>query len=676
MPDALPPRPGLFAAATDNIVQHWRTATANNPPAPGSLRDGQLALEQNDPVRLWMGVPTSIDPSGMRVLFDAAATGGAPIDGFAYGKLNNLWARVLPLTGGTLTGALVLAGNATAALNPVSLQQMNAAIAAIPAGVVSWNTRKGDVVLQQLDVSAVAVGSFNGRIGAVTLQVADVTGLGFITSATSDARYVDVAGDTMTGPLQVSSTIVSTSTIKAGIGVGSAQLNPGDATNPGYLALYNPAGTRVGYVGWQVGGPRLQLQSENGYIGWSVNGDLQVSSNIGTTATITGGYIHSTGSIQADGDSNASGNMLAGRIRATNSIMNDTGAFYVANNANYYLARGQSTGRWSFVENGTENFGIDTSGNIWSRAAWTGTYAHATGSMDNDGQYRGDTLIVRSGLGIQYSAFTGYWIAYGWNGYVNVYVNGGYQGDLWMVGQNDGRYKAIGAYTPNQNVDAGAGPNFSWVYSSGDFGGHNCYIDGTLGLNFRGVYNSGVWYAFGWDGHLHIAINGGGQGPLAFVADVNARYSPNMNVDYHSNPTFWQVVSDSSGAAFNAPAGYGVSAGGWIGPGSDARWKKDVRSISPEAARAWVQQGHWCRFTMEIGDVSYEMAGVIAQEEIAAGRADLVRWVDSDDPRVAQGDAHSPAGKAAYYNYNDHIAFLTVALRDALDRIEALEARQ
>lgn len=53
-------------------------------------------------------------------------------------------AGYLPLTGGTLTGALTLAGNATANLQPVSLQQMNSAIAAIPpSGVTSVTAGTG-----------------------------------------------------------------------------------------------------------------------------------------------------------------------------------------------------------------------------------------------------------------------------------------------------------------------------------------------------------------------------------------------------------------------------------------------------------------------------------------------------------------------------------------------------
>jgi len=59
----------------------------------------------------------------------------APLGGLAYlrigGNQSNpgSWVPGLPISGGTLTGALVLDGNATVALNPVPLQQLNSATA-------------------------------------------------------------------------------------------------------------------------------------------------------------------------------------------------------------------------------------------------------------------------------------------------------------------------------------------------------------------------------------------------------------------------------------------------------------------------------------------------------------------------------------------------------------------
>ena len=52
------------------VVQHYRTAKPNNPPPANELADGELCIEQADPCRLWVGVPTTIDATGRRLLYD------------------------------------------------------------------------------------------------------------------------------------------------------------------------------------------------------------------------------------------------------------------------------------------------------------------------------------------------------------------------------------------------------------------------------------------------------------------------------------------------------------------------------------------------------------------------------------------------------------------------------
>jgi hypothetical protein len=63
----------------NNRARTLRTVTPNNPPPSGLLLDGQLAIEQANPMRLWIGVPTSIDPTGRRLLYDASALTGAVV---------------------------------------------------------------------------------------------------------------------------------------------------------------------------------------------------------------------------------------------------------------------------------------------------------------------------------------------------------------------------------------------------------------------------------------------------------------------------------------------------------------------------------------------------------------------------------------------------------------------
>lgn len=69
-------------------VQIKRTQTPDNPPA--TLDPGELALEMATPTRLWAGVPTTLDPSGKKLLFDSgfAVVAEPPI---APGTIDQYW---------------------------------------------------------------------------------------------------------------------------------------------------------------------------------------------------------------------------------------------------------------------------------------------------------------------------------------------------------------------------------------------------------------------------------------------------------------------------------------------------------------------------------------------------------------------------------------------------------
>lgn len=119
------------------IYQITRTSTPLNAPANGSLLPGQLAVEmatQPSP-RLWVGVPTTIDPTGRRLLVSSTGGGGggipdAPTDGQIYGRNGETetWAPVIPTAGGTMLGALTLNANAANPLEAVPLQQLNSTL--------------------------------------------------------------------------------------------------------------------------------------------------------------------------------------------------------------------------------------------------------------------------------------------------------------------------------------------------------------------------------------------------------------------------------------------------------------------------------------------------------------------------------------------------------------------
>jgi hypothetical protein len=69
-----------------------RTATPNNPPA--ALAAGELSIEMAVPCRLWVGVPTSLNPAGMKLLL----------------QIGDEEAQFVDVIGDTMTGALILSG--------------------------------------------------------------------------------------------------------------------------------------------------------------------------------------------------------------------------------------------------------------------------------------------------------------------------------------------------------------------------------------------------------------------------------------------------------------------------------------------------------------------------------------------------------------------------------------
>jgi hypothetical protein len=94
----LPPRRASRDTVGDNrqnVIQHFRTGTDNNPPPNNLLLDGELGIEQGTPMRVWVGVQPSLDPSGRKLLFDTSLIEGG-------------LGEYLPLVGGTMLGPIAL----------------------------------------------------------------------------------------------------------------------------------------------------------------------------------------------------------------------------------------------------------------------------------------------------------------------------------------------------------------------------------------------------------------------------------------------------------------------------------------------------------------------------------------------------------------------------------------
>lgn len=316
------------------------------------------------------------------------------------------------------------------------------------------------------------VQSFNTRTGDVSLQQSDVANVGFITSATSDARYVDVAGDTMSGGLNV--------------GNGAAIHDPLQIdVAQGYYARirHNVRNVRLWTAGTDTGG-KYVIADESGAtyrITIDTAGQTRIVGNLLSDGTIQtnngrivsyrsdvpsvvvyqpgyagGMWCDSTGNISfgwANGDGSpvdskiylrrsdgmviSNGGIYAvGQINA-DSFQNRSGRFYTYNTGNYYFQR-ESTGNWGFVENGGWIFRVEPNGSGW----FAGNVLVA-----NDGNFG---LLNAAGLGRQLRWDPSNFIEFNWT---DASTNHSRYGNNWWSGRSDlisSNYAAyvagIGAY--------------------------------------------------------------------------------------------------------------------------------------------------------------------------------------------------------------------------------------
>lgn len=173
-----------FATAKTEITA-LQNATTGAPflPESGGRMTGPMYL-YNDPTDAMMPVTKGYAD----VHYGPGGSGGggggipeAPVDAFTYGRNQGGWVRVLPLAGGTLTGALILAADPTAALGAVTKQYADA-IGTTANGAVqkAGSTMTGLLVLS---------GDPSAALGATTKQYTDA----------ADALKANAAAPTFTG---------------------------------------------------------------------------------------------------------------------------------------------------------------------------------------------------------------------------------------------------------------------------------------------------------------------------------------------------------------------------------------------------------------------------------------------------------------------------------------------
>jgi hypothetical protein len=120
------------------------------------------------------------------------------------------------------------------------------------------------------------------------------------------------------------------------------------------------------------------------------SGGLTVNGNAGITGTVNAAAGAFTGTLTGNTAT------FSGQVSAS-SFNSTSGTFSVA--PNYYLGRSTSDGAWRFVEGGTTNATIDTSGNITVRGNLYGTIIQATGAVQARG---GQTFMGAGGTGVAF----------------------------------------------------------------------------------------------------------------------------------------------------------------------------------------------------------------------------------------------------------------------------------
>jgi hypothetical protein len=209
----------------------------------------------------------------------------APLDHYAYGRLDAQWARVLPLNGGTLTGPLIVGATATV-LNTLLVDGQAGGVRSLQlatAGAPRW--------VMATDTS----GETGGGAGSnfVLAPCADSGAVQpSVISISRNARTITLGGPLLlagnaTQPLQA----VTLQQLTAGIGGPYLPLTGGTLSNPGNLAIagaltIGPSTYPVVYLNASAGANATAIQGQKaGAIRWQLqlpNGNAETGSNAGS----------------------------------------------------------------------------------------------------------------------------------------------------------------------------------------------------------------------------------------------------------------------------------------------------------------------------------------------------------------------------------------------------------
>jgi hypothetical protein len=651
-----------------NVAQHYRTITSNNPPPANFLLEGEISVEMNTPIRIWMGCPVSLDPTGRVCIFDWSQVGfpEAPATGLTYGRIGttHTWSEV-PQEAPT-DGRTYARQGSTQSWLPIAIGTATITVSDTPPslpvpGALWWDSQELNAYVYYNDGTSsqwTALIPFTGILDSPS----DGTVYG-----RSDSEWVNVlplsggSNAAMTGMLYMGGNRVT--------GIGTPQaIN--DATNKGYVdtsvanALTTVAGNYLPLTGGSLAGPGNLI----------VGGLLSVTGNVICANAIYGAnghYVGTTGS--AFGLYNSGGNPTLD-FAANNYLQ------YAGGNLNYY-----STGQHMFTGSVRSNYNSSS-----------GT----SGLMAVSATNGGTAQIQLTSLG-----YINFFIRCYTNGWLE-WINSGYNAVIMAMDNNgnltvNNLYRGIESYgtqvvwndggTYSINVTGNAGSVSNGVYNNG--GAYNivayCNVSGHAGyFNWSGQGGQPSWLWGGNDGtNMYVwnpsnfSVNyANSAGTASYANNAGGNFTVGGGISINGAVGTLSSSGNTYGAGGTGSGSWTVGAaintGSWyVGPGlatvSDRRLKSNIIDLTEDDAEAWIRAARPRRYLKE-GKPS---AGFIAQEELKTCREEAVMCFPDDGDLFAAPDGDIPAHVRLSRDYDMDIAYLTKALQAALNRLDVLEAK-
>jgi hypothetical protein len=386
----------------------------------------------------------------------------------------------------------------------------------------------------------------------------------YTTQAQNDARYLQLTGGTLLGPLTLAN---------------DPWLDLQPATK--HYVDINVA-TRLPLSGGTLTGPLILAADPGTALGAATK--QYVDNRVATRLPLTGGTLSGTL------------NVANGRIVSYNAGNNPS---FTVWDTNQGYAAGMFIGGGAALYFGT----MDGAGNYagtWFGYFDTGSNFHVSNNIYAGNDIHAPHFYADSTLGINYSALSGHWIGFGWNGNLNLYVDGGYQFDIASTNWVNSNFATYGW------VNGQGYATYSWV--NGNF-----YNTGTS--DGRYLYKSGDTSP----GTLQAAN-------LLATQDVTA------NRDVHCAHIFTHSVSNSAFAFYYYSPAVAVfirvDSGSDFGPinyASDERLKQDIAAADFDCLaavnRLTLRRFRWrgfdpatVTFSPAADDAPTVRVGLVAQE--------------------------------------------------------------